>query len=116
MSRKPPIAAMIPRASLRIDFIAPPSSSAFPVEAGDQRFRLFLRFFEALLDERSVVLVAGKGLQFGEELGYFAGDGDGGIALLLGSPFGACVGELFRLVLGGSAESTRHEPRVGRLC
>ena len=66
-------------------------------------------------DDRAVVLVAGKGLKFGEELGELAGDrtaasrspGTSGVR------FG--VGELFGLVLGFAAERLRHHPRVGGL-
>ena len=77
MSRKPPSAAMIPRAILRIDFTA-----ASPVRRSATASACSAAFACRLFDQRAAALVAGEGLQFGEEAGDVAGERDRGVALL----------------------------------
>src|SRR4051812_22986067 len=100
MSRKPPTAAMIPSAILRTAFTAGRALLLFPGQPFGDRVGLVLCFGHVLLDDRAMALVARVGLQFGEQLGDLAGDGDGLAALCFDRFFGFGVGELFGLVLG----------------
>ena len=107
MSRKPPSAAMIPRAILRIDFIcaSPPSRSASASACSP------LRACGAARRRRG--LVAGEDLR--PSRGRRARRRSAPRRRARGDLRRVRVGELFGLVLGFAAERLRHHPRVGGL-